>query len=42
MTTLAERLAAGDPITEIDRVDIAELDAHDNIFQEIDLQWWLR
>jgi 1,4-alpha-glucan branching enzyme len=42
LTNLAERLGAGGDMTELDRVDVAEVDGHDNIFQEIDLNWWIR
>ena len=42
LANLAERLGKGGQMTELDRVDVAEIDAHDNIFQEIDLGWWIR
>ena len=42
LTNLAERLGAGQEMTDLDRTDIAEIDAHDNIFPQIDLKWWMR
>ena len=42
LTSLAERLAAGGQMSELDRVDLAEIDGHDNIFAQIDLNWWMR
>ncbi len=42
LTDLAERLGAGEAMTELDRVDLAEIDGHDNIFADVELEWWLR
>lgn len=42
LTNLAERLGDGEEMTDLDRIDLAEIDAHDNIFAEIDLNWWMR
>ncbi len=42
LANLAERLGAGEAMTELDRIDLAEIDAHDNIFPNIDLNWWMR
>jgi 1,4-alpha-glucan branching enzyme len=38
---IAENVAAGKPLTELEKIQIAELDAHDSVFKEIDLNWWL-
>lgn len=37
---IAENIAAKAPIGELERIQIAEMDAHDGIFAEIDLNWW--
>lgn len=42
LTNMAERLGGGAELTELDRIDLAEIDAHDNIFPQIELDWWLR
>ena len=42
LTNLADRLGKGGQMTELDKVDLAEIDAHDNIFPDIDLGWWMR
>ena len=39
---IAEHAAAGRTLTELQKVQVAEADAHDDIFREIDLAWWLR
>ncbi len=40
-TLLAEELAAGQSISPLRQVEITEMDAHDSIFPEIDLGWWM-
>jgi hypothetical protein len=40
MMTIAETISAGGALGELERVQIAEADAHDDIFQDIDLEWW--
>ncbi|HET6251365.1 MAG TPA: 1,4-alpha-glucan branching protein domain-containing protein [Tepidisphaeraceae bacterium] len=40
MTAIAESVAAGAPINRLQQVQIDEADAHDDIFAEIDLEWW--
>jgi 1,4-alpha-glucan branching enzyme len=40
MLAIAETLAAGRTPSELENIQIAEADAHDNIFAEIDLEWW--
>ncbi|HMO25993.1 MAG TPA: DUF1957 domain-containing protein [Tepidisphaeraceae bacterium] len=39
---IAENIAAGHELTELEKVQIAEIDAHDSIFKEIDLNWWVK
>lgn len=39
---MIEHVAAGSPLTELQKVELADIDAHDNIFQDIDLNWWMR
>jgi predicted glycosyl hydrolase (DUF1957 family) len=41
-TTMAEEVAGGQPLSDLRAVELREMDAHDNIFPEIDLEWWLR
>jgi 1,4-alpha-glucan branching enzyme len=40
MTAIAESVAAGHPVDALQQVQIDEADAHDDIFKEIDLNWW--
>lgn len=40
-TKIAEDLAGGAELTDIQRIELADMDAHDNIFREIDLNWWI-
>ena len=40
MTAIAESVAAGREIDRLQQVQIDEADAHDDIFAEIDLNWW--
>ena len=41
VTLMAEELAAGHELSELRKIELAELDAHDNIYPEIDLNWWM-
>lgn len=38
----AEKIASGKSLTELDQIEIKEADAHDSIFPEIDLNWWMK
>jgi 1,4-alpha-glucan branching enzyme len=40
MLDIAQRAAAGAGLSELDKVEIADVDAHDRIFADIDLDWW--
>jgi len=40
-TQMAEDLAAGRRLTPLQEIELQEMDAHDNIFAEIDLNWWM-
>ena len=39
---MAEQLAGGVPLDQLQQVELAEMTLHDSIFSEIDLNWWLR
>ena len=39
---IAESLSRGEPMNELDKVEVANADAHDDIFRDIDLNWWMR
>jgi predicted glycosyl hydrolase (DUF1957 family) len=39
--SMAEELATGQPLSPLRETELREIDAHDNIFKEIDLGWWL-
>lgn len=39
-TQIAEDIAAGKPIDPVQQTEIADMDAHDTIFSDIDLNWW--
>ena len=41
MTRLAEKVAEGKTLSEIEQAEIKEADLHDSIFPDIDLNWWL-
>lgn len=41
-TLIAEELAAGKQLTDFERVQVAEIDAHDSVFKNIDLNWWMK
>jgi 1,4-alpha-glucan branching enzyme len=40
-TLMAEELAAGKELTPLRRIELAEMDEHDSIFADIDLNWWM-
>lgn len=42
LAKMADHVAAGKPLTELQKVELADIDAHDNVFQQIDLNWWMR
>jgi hypothetical protein len=41
VTRIAETLSRGGEMGEIERVQVAEADLHDDVFREIDLDWWM-
>ncbi|HZZ44284.1 MAG TPA: 1,4-alpha-glucan branching protein domain-containing protein [Tepidisphaeraceae bacterium] len=41
LSLMIEHVAGGKPLTDIQKVELADIDAHDTIFQDIDLAWWL-
>jgi 1,4-alpha-glucan branching enzyme len=38
---MAESVAGGAALTELETIELAEMDAHDPIFPDIDLNWWM-
>lgn len=42
LARMTEHVAAGKPLTPIQQVELADIDAHDSIFEHIDLTWWIR
>jgi 1,4-alpha-glucan branching enzyme len=40
-TLMAEELAAGGQLSELRKIELAEMDQHDSIFGHIDLKWWM-
>ena len=40
LATLATDLAHGKPITAVQQTELAEADAHDVIFEDVQLNWW--
>jgi len=40
-TLIAEELAAGAELSEVRKVELAEMDTHDSVFPHIDLNWWM-
>lgn len=42
LARIAESVAGGRPMTEVEKTEVADADAHDVIFQNIDLNWWMR
>jgi 1,4-alpha-glucan branching enzyme len=41
MILIAEKVAAGTTLTDVEKSQIQETDLHDSIFPDIDLAWWL-
>jgi 1,4-alpha-glucan branching enzyme len=41
LTQIAEAISRGEELTELQNVQIAEAALHDEIFAEIDLEWWM-
>jgi 1,4-alpha-glucan branching enzyme len=39
---LAEKAAKGEAFTDVEKSQVAEIDAHDSVFADIDLTWWMR
>jgi 1,4-alpha-glucan branching enzyme len=40
-TLMAEEIAGGQTLSPLREIELRELDAHDNIFPDIDLNWWM-
>jgi 1,4-alpha-glucan branching enzyme len=40
-TLMAEEAAAGRPLGPLHKIELSEMDAHDSIFAEIELDWWM-
>jgi len=41
MCAIAEHVARGHPLDELQQVQVREADLHDSVFREIDLNWWM-
>ena len=41
MTAIADHVARGRPLDELQRVQVQEADLHDSVFRELDLNWWM-
>lgn len=41
LSLMIEHVAGGNELTALQKVELADIDAHDTIFQEIDLNWWM-
>ena len=41
MVQIADHVASGTPLTDVQKTEVAEVDAHDVIFNDIDLNWWM-
>jgi 1,4-alpha-glucan branching enzyme len=37
---IAEHVAGGNAVTDLQKVELADMDAHDSIFPQIELDWW--
>jgi 1,4-alpha-glucan branching enzyme len=37
---IAEHVAGGNGVTDLQRVELADMDSHDSIFEKIELEWW--
>ncbi len=40
LSALVEKIARGEPLTELEELEIKDADLHDPVFQHIDLNWW--
>jgi 1,4-alpha-glucan branching enzyme len=40
-TLMAEEVAAGRQLSPVRKVELSEMDAHDSVFPNIDLNWWM-
>ena len=40
-TRIAEEVSRGGQLGPMERVEVEEIDLHDNVFQKIDLSWWM-
>ena len=40
-TLMAEEAAAGRPLTPLHKIELSEMDSHDSVFAEIELNWWM-
>jgi len=40
-TLMAEEVTAGQPLDALRQIELTEMDTHDSIFPEIDLNWWM-
>ena len=40
LCTIATDVAAGRPVTAVQQTEVAEADAHDTVFNDVDLAWW--
>jgi 1,4-alpha-glucan branching enzyme len=38
---MAEQAAAGQPMDDLRKIELSDMDAHDSVFPEIDLNWWM-
>ncbi len=41
VTLMAEQVAANQPLEPLQQLELTDMDAHDNIFPEIKLEWWM-
>ena len=41
LQTMAEKVARGEPLDELEKVQVQETDLHDSVFKNIDLNWWM-
>jgi 1,4-alpha-glucan branching enzyme len=41
MMTLAEKVAKGLELDEVDKAEMREVDLHDSVFMDVDLNWWM-
>ena len=41
MARIADQVARGQPVGPVERSEVAEADLHDDVFREVDLNWWM-